>query len=335
MIMPTYDLIENFSRIYKWPVALFLLNTPPEEKPIPTDFRTVSAGEINKFHEKTYLAVRKARRLILSAIALYEDSGINIPSFDIRSDLSDNPEEIAKILRNKFNTRELLRLDKYDNSLDFLINEFESKGIFVFQLSMTQDNIRGFSITDEKVPAIVIKRSKEEPQAKIFTLFHELGHLLLDNAGMCDLVEMPETKQIEKWCNHLAGATLVPMDQLIANEQVKLNLNNQPDWDDSLLLNIGKVFKVSKEVILRRLLIGGLTTREYYEGKREEWSKSSPGYYGRGKPDKIKIVIQERGENYTKIALRAFENNILSVKDLADYMDIRIDQVNQVKEYVK
>ena len=72
---------------------------------------------------------------------------------------------------------------------------------------MTQDNIRDFSITYEKVPAIVIKRSKEEPQAKIFTLFHEFGHLLLDNAGMCDLVEMQETKQIEKWCNQLAGAT--------------------------------------------------------------------------------------------------------------------------------
>src|SRR4030042_6117830 len=270
IIMPTYDLIESFSRLYKWPVALFLLNTPPEEKPIPTDFRTVSAGEINKFHDKTYLAVRKARRLLLSATDLYEESGINIPSFNIRSDLSDYPEDVAKIIQNEFKTRELLRLEDYDKALDFLINEFEIKGIFVFQLSITHDNIRGFSITDEKIPAIIIKRSKEESQAKIFTLFHELGHILLDDGGICDLVEMPDTRQIEKWCNHLAGATLVPMDQLTTLEQVKLNRGNQTHWDDNLLSNVGKIFKVSKEVILRRLLIGGLTTRDYYERKREK-----------------------------------------------------------------
>ncbi len=63
-----------------------------------------------------------------------------------------------------------------------------------FQLSMTQDKLRGFSIVDEANPVIGIKRGGESPTGKIFTLFHELGHIFLNEGGLCDLSENTKLK---------------------------------------------------------------------------------------------------------------------------------------------
>ena len=60
--------------------------------------------------------------------------------------------------------------------LDAYIEKIELLGVAVFQMSLTQDKLRGFSIVDEEIPIIGIKRGGEKPTSKILTLFHELGH---------------------------------------------------------------------------------------------------------------------------------------------------------------
>src|SRR5690606_35840212 len=60
---PTLEELKAFSKTYKRTIATLLLNKPANEKPLPTDRRTIDSKNLGQFHEKTIMAVRKARAL--------------------------------------------------------------------------------------------------------------------------------------------------------------------------------------------------------------------------------------------------------------------------------
>lgn len=52
---PTFSQLKRLTSIYKRPLTAFLLPTPPEEAPFPTDYRTFSSKDKKPFHPKTQL----------------------------------------------------------------------------------------------------------------------------------------------------------------------------------------------------------------------------------------------------------------------------------------
>ncbi|PIW68819.1 MAG: hypothetical protein COW10_00460, partial [Candidatus Omnitrophica bacterium CG12_big_fil_rev_8_21_14_0_65_42_8] len=151
---------------------------------------------------KTYLAIRKARRFQYSAIELIKELGEESKKLSIKANLSDNPETLAEKMRIQFGVKEFPSSVYFtkEAALDEWIKTLENNGILVFQISITMNKkIRGFSLIDEDIPVVVLRRS-DETSAKIFTLFHELAHLLLREGGICDLEESDISH--EKFCNH-------------------------------------------------------------------------------------------------------------------------------------
>ena len=88
----------------------------------------------------------------------------------------------------------------------------EASGIVVFQMTVSEEEARGFSIYAENLPAVVVN-VKDAPNGRLFTMLHELAHLALRQAGICDLRE-DQTGQVphyvEVFCNYVAGAALIP-----------------------------------------------------------------------------------------------------------------------------
>lgn len=331
-----FELLLKMSAAYVRPVAAFLLKDVPEEKPNPQDFRTINSDQTGHFHNKTIVAFRKARGLLKAAIELQKEMQISIPVFNTGFTLQDNAETVAQSIRMLFQVQHIASFETPIFALEWLIDQFEQKGIFVFQLSLTQDNIRGFSITDDDFPIIVLKRGSEQATAKIFTLFHELGHILINQGGVCDLIDNSDTKQIEKWCNHFAGAVLVPMNELKQNETVRLHirLSEGSVWKGRELQGIASGFNIGQEVVLRRLLMAGLTSNVFYNKKHEQWSKGGGFATNPPKPDPVKRAIQERGKRFTRIALTAYENQKISQKDLSNYLDIKLENLHRAKEFI-
>ncbi len=332
---PTFAHIERLASIYKRPVTAFLLPVPPKEPPFPTDFRTHPSEKEKSLNPKTYLAIRKARRFQYSAIELVRVLGESIKKLPIKANLSDNPGELAEKMRIYLEVKDFYRsaLLNTETALEEWIRILEKKGILVFQISISKNKeIRGFSLVDEEIPVIILRRS-DESSAKIFTLFHEFAHLLLREGGICDLKETESSQAIEKFSNHFAGAFLVPQNELLNHPTIEAN-ETRREWPEDILKNIAQDFKVSKEVILRRLLILDKTTKEYYREKHKEWEGKYKEPFRRGKKNAIKICIQERGKKYISMVFGAYEQNKINNISVADYLGVKLDKIPKVKEAI-
>ncbi|MCU0470802.1 MAG: XRE family transcriptional regulator [Arcicella sp.] len=331
--LPTLEEVKELSKAYKRTIATLLLNTPPKEKPLPKDRRTVNSSNVGNFHEKTIMAIRKARSLVSSLIELKQDAGIMIPRFQYKANLQDNPVMLANKLREELNLGEIRHYENINSALEAYIEKVESLGVAVFQLSLTQDSLRGFSIVDESMPIIGIKGGGEPPTAKTFTLFHEFAHIILNEGGLCDLSENTN-QHIEKWCNAFAAEILVPTSELIRMDiVVDKYLKKDKIWSKNDLIKLGNHFHVGPLTILRRLLDNKRTTPQYYNNRHEAWNKPQ---FGRSKNPEgrniAKETIKEKGKTYISLAFSAFDQNRIDIKDLSDFLGVNFSYINKTRQ---
>ena len=330
---PNLDELKSLAKTYNRTIATLLLKQPPQEKPLPKDCRTLNSNQIGSFHEKTVVAIRKARAMAKSLVELKEDFGIPRLNFSIRATLETSPKKLAQKLRKEWLLSEIREIENLNHALEAYIEKVEELGVAVFQLSLTQDGLRGFSIVDDIVPIIGIKRGGEAPTSKIFTLFHELGHIILNEGGLCDLKDT-NTKRIEIWCNAFSAEILVPTDELLNLELVKRYAQeNEKEWVKQHLINIGKRFHVGPLVILRSLLENRLTSQAFYKNKHEAWNKPQ---FGRAKNPEgrniAKETIKEKGRTYVSLAFKAFDQNRIDIKDLSDFLGVRMAYIGKTRE---
>ncbi len=330
---PTLEELKELAKAYKRTIATLLLSEPPKEKPLPKDRRTVNSNQIGKFHEKTIVAVRKARALAQSYIELRQELGIQIPKFSISASLKNNPKEVAKKVSEILHISEVREISNINIALEAYIEKVESLGIAVFQLSLTQDNLRGFSIVDDVIPIIGIKRGQEPAHSKTFTLFHELGHIILNQGGLCDLSFNTDI-EIEKWCNSFSAGMLIPNEELLQVEIVNnQKVNGNKIWNKMDLVKLGSIFHVGPLAILRSLLENKLTTAAFYKEKHLAWNKPQ---FGRAKEPKgrelHKESMQERGRTYVSLAFSAFDQNRIDLKDLSDFLGLKISYIPKTRQ---
>lgn len=330
---PTLDELKELSKTYKRTIATLLLAKPPKEKPLPTDRRTIDSKDLGNFHEKTIMAVRKARALAQSFVELRQELGIEIPKFSLSASIQEQPQVVAAKIRKHLNLDELREIENINHALEAYIEKVESLGVAIFQLSLTQDKLRGFSIVDDVMPIIGIKRGGEQATAKIFTLFHELGHILLNEGGLCDLSEKTNI-EIEKWCNAFSAEVLIPTSELLKMEVVlEQKHSNNKNWAKKNLVELGNYFHVGPLAILRSLLENKLTSSVFYKEKHQAWNKPQ---FGRAKHPEgkniVKETIREKGRTYISLAFSAYDQNRIDLKDLSDFLGIRLSYIPKTRQ---
>ena len=146
---------------------------------------------------------------------------------------------------------------------------FENNGIFVFKDAFNYDKISGFCLYNKEFPIIYLNNSMPETR-QIFTLFHELAHLIFGVGGIDTLDDRflgrlsPGDKQIEVFCNEFAGKFLVP-DNHFDSQIYGCEINEE------VISSLAERYSVSREVILRKLLDRNIIDRRFYQEKAEEW----------------------------------------------------------------
>ena len=158
--------------------------------------------------------VRQARRVQHAVSwALRDEPPVDIP----RRDLAVSPEAAAA------DVREWLGVSDVDHrswagdrdALRFWRNALEERGVLIFTLEIGRDDVRGFSAWDDRAPLIVVNVSGVSPGARIYTLAHELGHLVTRQDAACVEVRgVLSGAAVERWCERFGAALLMPPSSL-------------------------------------------------------------------------------------------------------------------------
>lgn len=340
-LAPTYAQLERLAyQVYKRPIALFFFPEPPAEKNVVTELRTLPEFEIAKLSADTRYAFRQAQAM---QVALRElNDGKNPGSHQIQRDVSIHndiqPRELAGVVREYLGIT-LLTQTSWKNTevaLKRWRDLIQDKGIFVFKRSLKQREISGFCLVDEEFPVIFLNNSNTDTR-QIFSLFHELAHILLQANGVTKLddryiSDLPKSlRHIELFANQFAAECIVPHHDFI--KQL-----GQGPFDDPLYASLANRYSVSREVILRRVLDLGLIDHTQYETKVAEWALPSDKVKGKGKGkgggDYYANQATYLGDRYLKLVFGRYYQGHFGIEQLADYLNIKVQSVSGLEQFI-
>jgi len=333
---PTYVQLERLAyEIYKRPLALFFFPEPPEEETPKESFRTLPQEEINLLEPRLLYLVRQAKVMQENLRELFD--GVNPAKKQVCSDItihsSDNISNVAKAVREYLGIRlnQQYELTTNEKALKYWRDVLEKHGVFIFKDAFKDDGCSGFCLYDKVFPIIYINNSQAKIR-QIFTLFHELAHLLFRTGGIDlrhnDFVQRMKgpNKHVEVFCNKFAGEFLVP------TEDIKPRMRNQT-IDDNLLTRLARKYSVSREVILRKCLDLNHITNSFYEAKVNEWSEETRGSSGSGGNSYYNKGAY-LGSHYIETAFGKYYQGDISKTQLADYLGMKEAHVSTFEGYV-
>lgn len=342
---PTYSQLEKLAEIYKRPLALFFFPEPPLEAEEKQEFRTLPDFEIENLAADTIYALRQAKAMQLSLQEI--NNGINPSTKKIFQDIavssSDDLRILAEQIRNYLNVtlEEQLTWNDQETALKKWRSAVEEAGIFIFKRSFKQREISGFCLIDIEFPIIYLNNTTEKSR-QIFTIFHELAHILLQTNGITKSDDryinslQGANKSIEIFCNKFAAEFLLPnhvFSEIIRETVVNVNDN------DKIISKISSDYKVSREVVLRKLLDNNFISQKEYTLKVTEWyseqvrksqdkNKKSGGDYYANQATYL-------GENYLKLVFNKYYQGQYDIERVADYLNIKkVATVEKLEQYL-
>lgn len=344
-LQPTYRQLERLAEdVYKRPLAILLLKTPPKEDAIQQDFRNLSNSEISNLSPEVRVALRKAKRyqLILEEVAANNEA----PKFkELKISSAEDPLTASAAFRELTGlTLEEQKKWKPDNSFANFRRYVEATGMYIFMMKLPIEEARAFCITGD-YPVIVINK-EDSRNANIFSIFHEVCHILLNQNDVFKDIKNSELtkeyKEIEAFCNLFAASFLVPEDSFNKNiEFMALVKNNITDYQIQKLAN---TYNVSNEVIARKLLVRELINEDFFWRRKAIWDgaaraakkkesekmKDNDSGFNQG----IKIVY-EKGQPYVASVVNAFEHGQISSSDLSNYLETKFNHLPKIIERLR
>jgi Zn-dependent peptidase ImmA (M78 family) len=341
---PSMAQLRRMAAAYKRLLSDFYLPKPPKDDPLPHDFRRLPGEVAFRYSRALRYQLRLARLRRELALDLAAELETEVPALTARLDLNDDPERAGAELRRLLGvTVEMQRTWRDPRaSYNAWRAHIEDAGILVFQATgVTPGEVLGFSLSDRPLPVIGVNR-KLAPNARTFTLLHECVHVFLERSSICDIEEgvlrPPEEQLPEVFCNAVAAAALVPLEALLAQYLVAERSARPSDWSEDELGSLARIFGVSQEVILRRLLTAGRTTQAFYAARRAFWGSllDAPARptepetdYKRNMPQE---VISDLGRPFTRLVVESYLSSYTSLSDVSRHLGLRADKVAKVRE---
>ena len=333
---PTYQLWEKFgnnvpfskiktlAKIFQRQTALFFLPSVPEKSKRPMDNRNLNDFNA-RLSPETLLSVRRAGRYSellnsINAESYYQNIYKWIGEF---KEVFYNPkridrEEICVWIRGKIGISVDAQVSSQSQSQIYKMwrAAFEEKlGIPTFQFKMPAQEIQGFSLNDQ-APYCIVVNNKHSVTGRIFTLFHELGHLLKRQAGICFPEKVPDNQILELECNAFAGMLLIP------REIVK------PLDSADAIFTLSNKLKVSSECYLRRLRgLDLIDDRRFFNLLSEIRDRAKEPSKAFGRATNIEKAINSRGQHLFDSVIGAAGKNKISYGLASDILGVKINHL--------
>jgi len=328
---PTLTQLREMAALFKRPLASFFLPKPKQDKPLPKDYRFLP-NRTGIFDKKTILAIRRSRSLQSIGKELSINIRYETETKAEKVKLSEDPDAIARKYRDLFE----LSFEKQRKFKDayklfgYLRDVLEDSNVLVFQFSMPIEDARGFALADE-LPSIVVINSKDIIEARLFTLMHEFGHILLGET----VIDIPDESQanrdsIERWCNAFSASFLLPkksISELFKEYRGRLT-------ETETLNSLSRKYKVSKAVLLVKMLELDYISRQEFENVLARYvPKETKKIEVKKKGISLtsdQRCLSEMGNKFVSLVANNFDKDFITYSDALSYLSIKSKNFDRV-----
>ena len=231
---------------------------------------------------------------------------------------SMSPKEIASRARKCLGLKE-------DEVITDICGLVESSGVKLHFMDIDLDNFFGFSVNDKELGAAIVVNSNQSipTERKIFTVAHELGHILMHPGSFND--EEEEINKQEDEANEFASYFLMPEIAFHKrlNEVKGLNFVN-------VILHIKRIFKVSYMTVIKRLIDEEIADRDIYRMFCYRYKQmKSFTFKGHREPEPLAEIdcIEDR---LSSLVREAYENEKISMSRAAEILGKSIIEMREL-----
>lgn len=328
---PTYAQLEKLAyTIYKRPLAVFFFPNIPNIPKNNGKFRTLDNEIFNEIPTRIIELMNQARVMQLNLQELDSNSRIRITELDIHE--QNFYEKLRDVLGVDIELQK--KAKNMSDAFEMWRSAFYECGVYVFKEAFKDNSFSGFCLYDIKYPVIYINNSMSYSR-QIFTLFHELCHILIKTSGIDkaddDYISRLEldNRKLEMICNMFAGKFLVPTNDL-------LKLIDNVEINEKNIEKLSKKYSVSRDVILRKLLDIGKISKEAYEKKHSDYQDEmyrKPINNGGGNYYNTKKAYL--GENYINDVCSNYYSGKIDLYETANYLNVRVEAIPQLGVMIK
>jgi Zn-dependent peptidase ImmA (M78 family)/DNA-binding XRE family transcriptional regulator len=340
---PTVRQAKILAEVYKRPLALLMLPTPPRDFTPLRDFRRKNAVPLTT---GTIFIIRELQEKQQWTHDWYEEEGQEPLPFVGRFSMRDSPAVVAADLLTELD----IHPPHYVHPMKEWVAKAEARGIFISRtsfisshLKLNSDEFQGFAIADALAPFIFIN-SEDWDASQLFTLVHELIHIWIAQSGISNEIG-PESARdeqkdpVERFCNQAAAAALMP-------EGWMKNLPSSVFSSADAVYQQARQCGVSSFALLVRARNLDIITETKYGRLKKEADEAFLAYQLKEEKKKAALKDRESGPNpyrlranrnglqFSRLVLDAFRGGFIQPTQASNLLNTPINHFPKLEAFV-
>lgn len=323
--LPSFHQARKLADKLRIPFGVLFLTEPPVSALPVADFRTIGRGvqaPSVDLHDVLMAVMRRQDWLrdYLQATGAAPVAMVgSLPEPE-----SDSPEALAAVLRDQLQLETLVRPSRVDAFFRELVVRAEKAGVNVAKNGVVGNNtsrpldvaeFRGFALSDEYAPFVFINGA-DAPGAQLFTLMHELAHIVRGDSGI-SASDVADAGRIESVCNAAAAEVLVPREEFVDVWQPHAAV-------DTAIELAAEHFRVSQYVIAIRAFTNSLISHtELSQLLATFRSQHQNRDKGTGGGDFYTNLPVKNGRKFTSHLVDAHRRQHVLLRDAASLLDVK------------
>ena len=312
--------------------VLLMPKVPTGSQPV-TDHRSVGRRRTAPTSRRSGFAPGRLVQGLLSELLQDDRELLPVPNIADATE-ADDPEAIADRERERLKaTMQMQRSWKpRDESLKGWRAFLQERGIVVLSKDMPRTDCRGVALTGGGLVPLIIVTTDDSYAGRIFTFFHEYGHLVRRSASYC-AVGAEGSEALESWCDSFAAAFLLPRSEVqLLVDQPRYRALTADEWEMEDIDRAATYFRVSAFAMAWRLHDLGisvfLATHRSELWGRDQFARRAPRPDQTGGISSPVTAMRELGTAAGGAIVEALHRGLLDRAEVVAAVGIRGDQIS-------